>query len=222
MKDNGSGNTAKRKSEIRSHGIRLLLSNHKKIRKLKKDHIPWNHGYKVWPTSWLLIDYLKKNRLIAGQRILDLACGWGLSGIFCAKTFSSKVTSVDGDKEVCPYVKLLAEINKTEVNFSHVDINKVGINMLKDIDVIIGSDICFHKELIDPLRRLIKRAKRASVSQVYISDPGRGPFDELADHFTDQEGAEVIDWKTTKPVNVQGRIFKYELRSKAISGCLQF
>ena len=46
-------------------------------------------------------------------------------------------------------------------------------NLLKSIDIVIGSDICFCDLLIDPIRRFINRAKKASVAQVFISDPGR-------------------------------------------------
>jgi SAM-dependent methyltransferase len=205
----GCGKAMRRNCEMTSNGVRLLLSNHRSIRKLKKDYIPSDHGYKVWPTTWLLIDYLKRDRLIAGQSVLDIACGWGLSGIFCAKRFNSKVTWIDGDEEVYPYLRLMGEINKIKINFIHRDINRVRRSILQNIDVIIGSDICFCDTLIDPIRKFIDRAKKASVAQVYIADPGRWPFDELADLFIRKREAELLDWQTTKPTSVQGRILKF-------------
>ncbi len=189
--------------------MKLLLSNHKSIRKLKKDYIPSNHGYKVWPTTWLLIDYLKNNSIVDGKRVLDIACGWGLPGIFCAKVLNSKVTWVDGDSEVYPYLDLIAKTNRIEPNFIHMDINKVGHNILRDIDIVIGSDICFCDTLIDPIRRFINRAKNSSVSQVYISDAGRWPFDDLADIFIGKKEVELIDWSIKNPVNLQGKILKF-------------
>jgi predicted nicotinamide N-methyase len=203
-----SNEPQKRKYEIRSHGVKLLLSNHNSIRKLKKDYVPSNHGHKVWPTSWLLLDYLKNSRIANGTKILDIACGWGLAGIFCAKFFDSKVTWLDGDKEVYPYLKILGEINGIKTNFLHMDINKVGRNILRNIDIVIGSDICFCDTLIDPIRRFINRSKNSSVSQVYISDPGRWPFDDLVDIFIGKKGVELIDWKVKKPVNQEGKILK--------------
>jgi predicted nicotinamide N-methyase len=197
-----------RRSEIRSHGVRLLLPNHKSIRKLKKVHLPLNHGHKVWPTSWLLIDYLKNAGMIAGKRILDLACGWGLSGIFCARVLKSKVTWVDGDEEVYPYLKLLAEKNKVEANFLHMDFDKVGRDILRNVDIVIASDVCFCDSLIDPIRRLVNRAKNASVTRIYISDPGRWPFDDLTEIYINKKGAELLEWQVTKPVNAKGKILK--------------
>lgn len=196
------------RSEIRSHGIRLLLPNHKSIRKLRKTHVPSNHGHKVWPTSWLVIDYMKNTRLKSGKRVLDLACGWGLSGIFCAKVFHSKVTWIDGDDAVYPYLNLLAEKNKVTGNFMHMDINKVGSRILRNTDIVVASDICFCDSLIDTLRRFINRAKNASVSHIYISDPGRWPFFDLSEPYLNKKGVELIDWKVRRPVESEGKILK--------------
>ncbi len=200
--------TRKKRSEIRSHGVRLLLPNHKSVRELKKEHVPSNHGHKVWPTSWLVIDYLKNAPIKGRKRVLDLACGWGLSGIFCAKAFNSKVTWIDGDDEVYPYLNLLAEKNKVTGTFMHRDIDDVGRNILKNTDIVIASDICFSDELIDTLRRFINRAKKAAVSRIYISDPGRWTFDDLAEMYENKKGAELIDWKVTKPVEIEGKILE--------------
>lgn len=140
--------------------------------------------------------------------MLDLACGWGLSGIYCAKAFNSKVTWIDGDEEVYPYLNLLAEKNKVTGDFIHIDIDQVGREILKNIDIVIASDICFCDTLIDTLRRFINRANKASVSQIYISDPGRWTFDELAEMFVQKKGAELIEWSVTKPVKSEGKILK--------------
>ena len=201
----------KRRTEIRSHGVRLLLQNHKNVRELKKEHAPWNHGHKVWPTSWLVIDYLKNARLKGEKRILDLACGWGLSGIFCAKAFNSEVTWIDGDEAVYPYLNLLAEKNKVTGTFMHMDIDDVGRGILENTDIVIASDICFSDDLVDSLRRFINRAKRTGVSQVLISDPGRWTFHDLAEKYAKKKGAELIDWEVTKPVKLEGKILALNL-----------
>jgi predicted nicotinamide N-methyase len=197
-----------RRSEIRSHGVRLLLSNHKHVRRLKREYYPSIHGNKVWPSSWLLIDYFQNIGLMPGQKILDVGCGWGLSGIYCAKNHTATVTGVDGDEEVYPYLQLMAKINHVTIHFLNLEIDKIGRKTLEDIDMIIGSDICFYDELVDPLRRLINRARKALVSQIYLSDPGRSPFDQLSNQFINRRGVELMDWSTTSPVKSQGRILK--------------
>lgn len=188
--------------------MRLLLPNHKTVRKLKREHVPSNHGHKVWPTSWLVIDYLKNTRLKGKKRVLDLACGWGLSGIYCAKAFNSEVTWIDGDDEVYPFLNLLAEKNKVTGTFMHMDIDSVGSRILENMDIVIASDICFCDDLIDTLRRFINRAKRASVSRIYISDPGRWTFHDLAEMYENKKGVKLIDWKVTKPVKLEGKILE--------------
>lgn len=195
-----------KRCEIKSHGIHVLLSNHKSIRKLKKDYAPSNHGHKVWPSSWLLIDYLKRKDFKKGRRILDIGCGWGLSGIFCAKHFKATVTCIDGDEKVYPYVQFLAGINKVNINFLSMEFSKIRRNILKHSNVIIGSDICFCETLINPLRRLIQRAKKAGVEKIVISDPGRWPFDDLSDLYINQRGTEVTDWQIARPIKTAGRI----------------
>lgn len=142
------------------------------------------------------------------KTILDLACGWGLPGIFCAKVFNASVTWIDGDEEVYPYLELLAEKNGVPANFMKMDINKVGRSILRDIDVVIASDICFCDTMIDPLRRFINRARSASVSHIFISDPGRWPFDDLAKLFINYDGTELVEWRVTDPVNTKGKILK--------------
>jgi cyclopropane fatty-acyl-phospholipid synthase-like methyltransferase len=63
---------------------------------------------------WLLIDYLKNSDIGYRQRIMDIGCGWGLPGIYCAKNLNADVTSIDGDDEVYPYLKAQAEANCAE------------------------------------------------------------------------------------------------------------
>ena len=198
----------KQQNEIISHGVRLLLPNHKEIRQLRKEPAPTDHGHKIWPTTWMLIDYLKSSRAAEGKRVLDLACGWGLPGIFCAKVSFSRVTWIDGDERVYPFLEILARKNNVEPNFISMDFNRIGHSILKNIDIIIASDICFCDTLIDPIRRLVNRAKNAKVKEIYISDPGRWPFEDLAELFINKRYAELIDWEVTEPVKSEGKILK--------------
>jgi predicted nicotinamide N-methyase len=199
------------KNEIRSHGVRLLLPNHPDVRNAKRVHKPSNHGHKVWPTTWLMVDYLKSAGIAKGKRILDLACGWGLSGIFCARVLKSRVTWIDGDADVFPFLKLLADANSVDTDFIPMDLDKVGRSILGKTDIVIASDICFCDTLIDPLRRLVNRAREAAVSQVIISDPGRWPFDDLAEIFLNKRGVELVAWKVSGPVDAEGKILKISL-----------
>ncbi len=203
-------NDKTKKTHIRAYGLTVPLSNHKEVKKLKNKFCPAVHGNKVWSSSWLLIDHINKTGFDSGQRVLEIGCGWGLSGIYCAKKQKAYVTGVDMDEEVLPYLMLMAEKNKVTVDFRNLGFDQVRRNLLKNVDVIIGSDICFYESMTDSLRKLIQRAKNAGVRQIMIADPGRQPFDDLAALYAGKGGSEVIDWNTRRPRNIAGRILKIE------------
>lgn len=200
--------TNSKKNEIKAYGLRLLLSHHPEVRRLKRNHAPSVHGNKLWSTSWLLIDHLNKNRLKPGSKILEIGCGWGLTGIFCAKKFDAVVTAVDIDPDIHPFLDLHARIHKVKVEFLNKSFDQIGSRRLKDIDMIIGSDICFWDNLIDPLRRLIQRARRASVGRILLADPGRPTFDSLIGSLSPQKGIEVFDREIKKPRRIIGKILQ--------------
>ena len=77
--------------EYRFHGVKMLTASHPDIRRVKRsDAQPSIHGNKLWRSSFLLIDYLTKHPPQHAKTVLDAGCGWGMSGIFCAKKFGSK------------------------------------------------------------------------------------------------------------------------------------
>lgn len=137
---------------------------------------------------------------------MDLGCGWGMAGIFCAKKYGARVTAVDMDEEVYPYLQLMADVNRTTVDFLNLDFDRVGRKVLSGTDIVIGADICFSEEMIDQLRRLIYRAKRASVRAIIFSDPCRWPFEALAEMFAGKKGVNVKKWEIHKPYHISGKI----------------
>lgn len=196
------------KTEIRAYGLRLLLSRHPEIARLKRKYAPSVHGNKTWNTSWLLIDHIRKTRLDSGSRVLEIGCGWGTTGIFCAKKFAAAVTAVDIDPDISPYLEVHARINKVKVAFLNKGFDQISSRRLQDVDMIVGSDICFWDDLIDPLRRLIRRARRASVGRILIADPGRPTFDALVSSLAPQRGVQVLDCETKKPRPISGKILR--------------
>ncbi len=105
----------KPRTERRFRGVRMPTASHPAIRRLKRQGIePSIHGNKLWKSSCLLIDYLKKHPPEHRKRVIDVGCGWGISGIWCAQQFGSKVTSVDADPDVFPFLQATADINGVE------------------------------------------------------------------------------------------------------------
>lgn len=188
--------------------MRLLLSQHPEIRKLKRFNAPSVHGNRLWKSTWLLMDYLHRRGLPEDVRVMEVGCGWGLLGIYCAKKHGAKVISVDVDPEVLPYLKLHAKVNEVDITTMRKDFDGLRTKHLQEVDVLIGADVCFWDNLVKPLKNLILRALRAKVKQVLISDPGRPPFEEVAEYFISKRGGEILDWTAQRPRRSEGRILK--------------
>jgi predicted nicotinamide N-methyase len=198
----------RRKKYRQAYGVQLLLSQHPEIRKLKGFNAPSVHGNRLWKSTWLLIDYLHRRGLPEGVRVMEIGCGWGLLGIYCAKNYGARVISVDLDTEVFPYLELHAKVNQVEISTLKQDFDGLRTKHLKEVDLLIGADVCFWDTLAKPLKTLILRALRANVQQVLISDPGRPPFEEIAEYFASRKGGEILDWTAQRPRRSEGRILK--------------
>ncbi len=198
------------RSEVNAYGVRALLSRNSRIRKLKRKHIPTIHGTKQWSASWLLIDYIHSCGMGRDSRVLDVGCGWGLAGIYCAKGHGATVTGVDSDPEVFPYLRLHARLNGVNIDTMSLDFDSLNHSLLAGIDVVIGSDICFWDTMVEPLKALIRRAIVSGVRAVIIADPGRPPFEDTARYFTRNNMGRVFDWTARAPHSTQGRILRVE------------
>ena len=200
--------TRRRKKYRQAYGVRLLLSHHPEIRKLKQFNSPSVHGNRLWKSTWLLMDYLHRRGLPEGLRVMEVGCGWGLLGIYCAKKYGARVISVDVDPEVLPYLQLHAKVNEVEISTMKKDFEGLRTKHLQDVDILLGADVCFWDTLVKPLKNLILRAIRAGVKQVLISDPGRPPFEDVGEYFVIKRGGEILDWTAQRPRRSEGRILK--------------
>lgn len=191
-----------------AYGVKILNSNHKEVRRLKREgHVAELHGNKFWNSSFLIMDYLKKNPLKKKVRILEIGCGWGLLGIYCAKQFDAKVTGIDADENVLPYLDLHAEINGVKMTGEKMSFQQLTVEKLKSYDVILGADICYWEDMTGILYNLIGRAKKAGVKTIMISDPCRQPFTDLAEKCKKKyEDVEVEEKFLKRPVHASGEI----------------
>lgn len=196
------------KIEIFAYGIYALYARHRAIRSLKRSHPPTYHGFRIWPSSWLLMDFLRHRGIPSGSHILDVGCGWGLGGIYCAKNHHANVTGVDVDSEVFPYLRLHARINDVEIHTMEKRLEEITTKQLKPFDILIGADICFWDSMVEPLTGLINRALEAGVKSVFITDPGRPTFRLLAEYFEKYGNGEIWNWEISIPQEVNGQILK--------------
>lgn len=190
-------------------GLKILNANHPGVRQLKREgHVAEIHGNKFWNSSYLIMDYLKKQPLPKRSRVLEIGCGWGLLGLYCNKQFGNRVHGIDADENVLPYLQLHADINGLKMSSEKKTFKQLTVDYLKDFDVILGADICFWDEMTGELYNLIKRSQKAGVKQVMISDPCRPPFNDLAEKCreTMADQTEVVEKFLKRPVNASGEI----------------
>jgi predicted nicotinamide N-methyase len=191
-------------------GVKALRASHPGVRRLKRQQRGHSsaHGNKVWRSSFVLMDYLTTYPPEQGSRVLDIGCGWGLTGLFLAKQYAAEVTGIDIDESVAPFLALQADINKCEMEFQARGFETLTGGELANYQTVIGTDICFWDELTQPLFDLLKLAISAGVERIIIADPGRPPFWDLVDRSVVALDAEVVTrriydpWKTEKYILV--------------------
>lgn len=194
---------------IQSHGIVALRSTHPEVRRLKRQNAYHAaHGNKVWRSSFVLMDYLMTHPIPRRVQVMDLGCGWGLSGIFMHKQFDAQVTGVDIDPGVIPFLSLQANLNQCQIQFKRQDFARISVKQLSPCHTLIGADICFWDSMSNTLFNLIRRARKAGAHQILIADPGRPPFWNLVERCSEAWGSQYIThsiqepFKTTKYILV--------------------
>jgi predicted nicotinamide N-methyase len=195
--------------ERQVYGLTMLYPSHPEVRRLQYDAArPSLHGHKVWPTSFVLMDYLHQRGVPPQARVLELGCGWGLVGISCAKTFQAQVTGLDADAAVFPYLQLHAQRNGVHITTRQGTFADLTPPDLVAFELIVGADICFWEELVEPLYQLVRQGVAAGVAEILLADPGRPPFDDLCARCVPHGDAEVLAWAMTKPIAESGRILR--------------
>ncbi|WP_188149561.1 class I SAM-dependent methyltransferase [Teredinibacter waterburyi] len=174
-------------------GIKVLKNKSPILKEhIKNTEAPSLYGHQVWKSSFLLMEYLSENPLVDNQRVMDVGCGWGLLGIFCAKHFASDALLVDADHRVFPYVGFHQDLNEVSVQTSHTSFGDLAHKDFAEQDVVVGADICFWPELTTQLRSMFVRALEAGVKRIILADPGRKTFHQLADFFSTHYNATVV------------------------------
>ena len=185
----------RKKTSRQAYGVTVLKAAHPKVRARKRKHSPGIHGNKFWSSSWCVMDFLAHQGLPPESRVLDIGCGWGLAGIYCAKNHGARVRAMDADAAVFPYLELHAEINGVEIETWCCKFEEVKKKDLRRTNLIIGADICFWDKMVKPLYKLIDRAVGSGVGQIVIADPGRPPFQKLSSKVIDELGGELKEWE---------------------------
>ena len=201
----------KPRTENRFRGVVMPTASHPAIRRVKRQGVyPSIHGNKLWKSSCLLMDYMNRNKPEHHTAVIDVGCGWGVSGIWCAKTLGSTVTAVDADPNVFPFLQATAALNAVEITPLVSRFEKLTTNQLAQFDMLIAADICFWDELVNPVYNMVNRAVKAGVRHILIADPERPTFYEMAERCVDRHCADIVDWQTRSPIRASGAIMVIE------------
>lgn len=144
----------------------------------------------------LLIDYLNREQDPKPRKLIDVGCGWGIAGIWCAKTLGAEVTSVDADPDVFPYLDVTAALNGVSTKHRVARFENLSTRELASYDTLIAADICFWDELVAPVGNLVNRAIKAGVGRIIIADPERPTFHTMAERCLEKHGGELLPWRT--------------------------
>ncbi len=188
-------------------GLQILKNSHPDMRHLKRKVGEASlHGTKFWKSTYVLMDYLRECPPEPGSRILEIGCGWGLGGIFCAKEFGAEVVSLDADERVFPFLEYHAALNGVSTDTIQMRFEDISVDDLSQFDMIIGADICFWDSLVKPIRQLIGRAMDAGVERALITDPGRPTYRKVAQYYQKKMDAVFSDWDVPEPHNAWGLV----------------
>lgn len=196
-----------RPTERRFRGVVLPYSHHPAIRRVRRaGNEPTIHGTKLWKSSCLLIDYLHKHRPGPNPKVLDAGCGWGITGIWCARTLGAAVVSMDADPAVFPYLDAVADLNRVSTTPLVSRFEKLGKTQLTGIDLLVGGDICFWDDLVKPVNRMIDRAIDSGVGTIVIADPERPTFHTMAAKAIKRHGGDLLEWRTRGSIEARGAL----------------
>lgn len=200
--------TTTSKTTVSHLGTKALTSTHPEVKKLKRQGIEAEiHGNKVWRSSYVIMDYFEDYPIPQGQKVMDVGCGWGLTGIYLAKRFDATVLGIDADENVKPFLDAQCKVNGVDIAFEKKKFQQIQKKDMAGYHTLVGADICFWDELIEPLFKMIKRAMNAGVKQVLIADPGRSPFWELVELCSDEfSGSMEITRNIQKPYRTSKEI----------------
>ncbi len=130
-----------------------------------------------WAFAWaggraLARHVLDHPDLVAGRRVLDLACGGGVVAVAAARAGAVDVWAVDTDPAAVAATAVNAAANQVTVRAQAVDLLDHPAGEL-DVDVLLAGDAFYSAAMSARLLRFVRRAAGAGAT-VVVSDPDRG------------------------------------------------
>ncbi len=115
---------------------------------------------------------LTHSELVAGKRVLDLACGSGLIAIAAARAGAARVWANDIDPMCAAAVAANADLNGVSIGWRSGDLLD---DLPTDIDVLIAGDVFYEGPMAKRFLACFQEASKRGVT-VLVGDPGRHYF----------------------------------------------
>ncbi len=194
-------------------GLTVIKPNHPAASQIiARNSSPAMPGSRIWPSSYLLVNYLSTQAFSPEQHVLELGCGWGLASAYVKKYFGANVTASDGDHQVLAFQKLLSGANNLNINFKRRSFVELADGNLSHIDIMIGSDICYSPSTSRDLECLFHRLAAQRGSEIILADSGRPAFTALAERLKQYLPLQVFDRNIELPTKFQGKILQIRLK----------
>ena len=194
-------------SQFYVHGIKALKPNHPEVANLiEEGYQPSDFGSRIWRSSYLLIEYLSRHILSGTRQAMELGCGWGLAGTYLQKTFDVEVIATDRDADVFPFQQLVCRHNDIDMQTQHCSLSGLREHDLRDIDLMIGADICYSDDNARDIERLCLHMTRQQGVELILADSGRAPFLNLVERLGLCYSVKMTPLTLELPTAVSGHI----------------
>lgn len=127
----------------------------------------------AWAGGQALARYLLDNaQICAGQRVVDLGTGSGLTAIAAAKCGAASVLAADRDQFAVAACELNAGANSVAIETTAIDLLAADP---EQAGIVLVGDLFYERALAERVTAYIAAAKRQGAA-VYIGDPQRSYF----------------------------------------------
>ncbi|KAK6740191.1 hypothetical protein RB195_008577 [Necator americanus] len=146
----------------------------------------------LWDSAIVLSEYLVRNDVVRGRRVLELGAGTGLPSIVAAKLFARHVTATDQPMAL-PLLNKNIKSNLGQDQLSAVtvlplDWTNVPAGEQLTFDVILGADLVYNERVFEDLRRIMKRLINGDTVMLMASKirypKDKRFYDTLEDEFS--------------------------------------
>lgn len=120
-------------------------------------------GLTLWRASSILCDYIvsQEDKILAIQNLLELGAGLGLCGILASKLGAPRVVLTDGDSNALARMRDNLHLNSCSSTSCHQLVWGEDLDRFDErhgtFDLILGSDIIYVEEIIEPLWNTVDR-----------------------------------------------------------------